>query len=661
MVMMIAAIAIPALAQNSVPPTAVQAAKMPQYASRLGHPLKRVAPPKSQVFAKASRHRGPLDSGDIYDNGPINGNTDAWTINFGFIVSDTFTIANDQTPITGMSFGAWLFPGDTVTSVEVSITSGENGGTSYFDQTVNFTQGSCSNGNGYGFNICTETGSFNGPSLNAGTYWVNLQNASVPSGDPVYWDENSGVGCTGQGCPSLASENSIGSIPSEAFTILGNATTTTTSSTTVYSDYACPKPQPGFHDLHELSPNAEASGLVAGTAGNLYGVFGNGGSYGAGLLYDFVQRAGHWFVSSLYSFMGGSNGSPYLGVIVGPQGVLYGGAGGGIQNCGSNGAYDCGQIYEARPGSTVCATALCSWNESPIYQFTSDTDAWGGTVTAFDSAGNLYGISGGAPWDYGSGAYGWGTVFELSPSAGGWTEKILYSFTGGSDGEDPNSLLVGHDGNLYGTAAGGSNNNCVNGYAPCGVVFQLVPSGSGWTQNVLHSFTDEGDGYSPAGLIQDSRGNLYGFSICDHEPGGCNYNGDFIQYGLVFRLTPSGNNGWSFGVIYNAGWDQRACTNNPWSISSNLVTGLAIDAADHLYAAEGGVLFFCDGGNCNEQVELYCGQIANISSGEVLVTGDADIFGNIASDANGNLYGTTTTCGFGSLQRNTGMIWQYSP
>ena len=113
--LMIVVFATAAFAQNSVPPTAVQAAKMPQYASRLAHPSKRVAPPKSQAFAKASRHRGPLDGGDIYDNGPINGNTDAWTINYGFIVSDTFTISNDQTPITGMSFGAWLFPGDTVT------------------------------------------------------------------------------------------------------------------------------------------------------------------------------------------------------------------------------------------------------------------------------------------------------------------------------------------------------------------------------------------------------------------------------------------------------------------------------------------------------------------------------------------------------------------
>jgi hypothetical protein len=103
---LIIAVAIPGLTQNSVPPTAVQAAKMPQFASRLAHPARRMSPPKSQVFAGASKHRRPLDSNDIYDNGPINGNTDAWTIGFGFMVSDTFTVASDGTNITGMSFGA---------------------------------------------------------------------------------------------------------------------------------------------------------------------------------------------------------------------------------------------------------------------------------------------------------------------------------------------------------------------------------------------------------------------------------------------------------------------------------------------------------------------------------------------------------------------------
>ena len=171
----------------------------------------------------------PAMAQDIYDNGPTNGNTDAWTINFGFIVSDTFNVTNNNTTITGGSFAMWLVPGDTLTSAELSITSSEFGGTSYFDQTVNFTQGACTI-NQYGYNVCNENTSFSGPFLNAGTYWLNLQNASVPSGDPVYWDENSG--------PSRASENSVGSVPSESFTLLSTcvdwpcatSTTTTTSS-----------------------------------------------------------------------------------------------------------------------------------------------------------------------------------------------------------------------------------------------------------------------------------------------------------------------------------------------------------------------------------------------------------------------------------------------
>src|SRR5271163_4218448 len=94
-------------------------------------------------------------------------NTDAWTVNFGFVVSDTFTVGSNNTTITGGSFGMWLFPGDTLTSAELSITSSENGGTSYFDQTVNFTQGSCA-GNSFGYNVCQESTSFAGPNLNAG-------------------------------------------------------------------------------------------------------------------------------------------------------------------------------------------------------------------------------------------------------------------------------------------------------------------------------------------------------------------------------------------------------------------------------------------------------------------------------------------------------------
>ena len=161
----------------------------------------------------------PAMAQTVYTNGAINGSTDAWTINFGFVVSDTFTVASDAS-VTGLTFGAWTFPGDVLLNAGVQITSSEFGGTTFFSGTVNFTQSGCST-NQYGFNVCTETGSFGPVNLAAGTYWLNIDNAVVNNGDPIYWDENSG--------PSSASENSVGTIPSEAFTILGGSTTTTST------------------------------------------------------------------------------------------------------------------------------------------------------------------------------------------------------------------------------------------------------------------------------------------------------------------------------------------------------------------------------------------------------------------------------------------------
>jgi len=164
----------------------------------------------------------PATAQMIYDNGAINGNTNAFTINFGYGVSDSFNVPYSYTgsTITGASFGMWLFPGDTLTSAELSITSLPFGGTQYFDQTVNFTQGRCTS-NQYGFSVCVENTSFLGPYLSQGTYWLSLQNARVPSGDPIYWDENFG--------PSRAKDSSVlpnALMGSEAFTVLGNNSST---------------------------------------------------------------------------------------------------------------------------------------------------------------------------------------------------------------------------------------------------------------------------------------------------------------------------------------------------------------------------------------------------------------------------------------------------
>jgi hypothetical protein len=170
----------------------------------------------------------PATSQVLYDNGPINGTVDAWNINYGIIVSDTFTLSKNST-VTSFNFGVYEFPGDTMTSVDWSITSAENGGMVLGSGTAsgaNLTDEFVST-NQFGFNIHDVTVSGLNLGLSSNTYWLNLANASAPSRDPLYWDENSGVGCDGSGgganCPSLASENEVGTIPSESFTVNGGS------------------------------------------------------------------------------------------------------------------------------------------------------------------------------------------------------------------------------------------------------------------------------------------------------------------------------------------------------------------------------------------------------------------------------------------------------
>src|ERR1017187_3297435 len=119
----------------------------------------------------------------------------------------------------------------------------------------------------------------------------------------------------------------------------------------------------------------------------------------------------------------------------------------------------------------------------------------------FDAAGNLYGTTSDG------GTSNSGTLFELTPAAGGtWTEKVLHSFSGGADGTHPYAgLIFDAAGNLYGTTDLGG----AYGY---GTVFELTPGAGGtWTEKVLHNFNNGTDGQiSYGGLIFDAAGNLYG-------------------------------------------------------------------------------------------------------------------------------------------------------
>lgn len=170
----------------------------------------------------------PASAQVLYDNGPINGTVDAWTINFGFVIGDSFTLLNSST-VGGFNFGAWETAGDVLTSVDWSITSLPVGGMVYGSGTAsgkNLTDQFISlNQYGYDIDMITVTG-LNVPLSFVPTYWLNLQNAVSTGGNPVYWDENSGIGCKGDngmggGCPSEASGGGVGTDPSESFDING--------------------------------------------------------------------------------------------------------------------------------------------------------------------------------------------------------------------------------------------------------------------------------------------------------------------------------------------------------------------------------------------------------------------------------------------------------
>jgi hypothetical protein len=179
----------------------------------------------------------PVSAQVLYDDGPINGTTNAWTINFGLVVTDTFTLLNNST-VGGFNFGLWEYPGDVLTSVDWAITSEALGGTVYGSGTASgssLTDGFIST-NQYGWDIDKITVTGLNVNLAGGkTYWLELQNAVVPSGDPVFWDENSGAGCTGDdgmggGCPSEATCNTCirrQNLPPEAFDMNGTAGGTT--------------------------------------------------------------------------------------------------------------------------------------------------------------------------------------------------------------------------------------------------------------------------------------------------------------------------------------------------------------------------------------------------------------------------------------------------
>jgi len=293
--------------------------------------------------------------------------------------------------------------------------------------------------------------------------------------------------------------------------------------------------------------------LVRDSSGNLYGTTFSGGYQNRTGTAFKVFPSGGKIGMHIFGKVGGDGMNPSAGLVLDKKGNLY-----GTTTAGGSTGY--GVVYRLH---------ITSRKETILHTFTGKRgdgiDGFGPLIR--DGAGNLYGTTfqggtyGGA---CGSFPGGCGIVFKMSPAG---KEKVLYRFTGGTDGANPEAGLVRDAaGNLYGTTTYGGGGACQNGsFTGCGTVFKVDKTGK---ETVLYRFTGGTDGANPfAGLVRDSAGNLYGTTYqggntgCQSQMGGC---------GTVFKVDTTGKE----IVLYSftGGTDGET----PFA-------GLLLDAAGNLY------------------------------------------------------------------------------
>jgi uncharacterized repeat protein (TIGR03803 family) len=239
-----------------------------------------------------------------------------------------------------------------------------------------------------------------------------------------------------------------------------------------------------------IADGTEPSGGVRqGTDGNFYGTTYGGGAFNNDGTFFRITPAGAETV--LYSFgASAADGTePNGGVIQGTDGNFYG-------TTRNGGTFSGGTVYTVTPGGA----------EAVLYSFgissTDGTKPSGGVIQGSD--GNFYGTT------YGGGAFNDGTVYKITP---GGVQSVLYSFgVTYTDGQQPHGLIQGTDGNFYGTtAAGGTNTPNAspgNNYLGAGTFFKITPAG---VETIVYSFgASITDGHTPNNLILGTDGNFYG-------------------------------------------------------------------------------------------------------------------------------------------------------
>ncbi len=263
-------------------------------------------------------------------------------------------------------------------------------------------------------------------------------------------------------------------------------------------------------------------------AGNIYGASAFGGARNDGAVFKLAPGTSGYTESLLYSFPGGSRGIlPEAGVTIDKHDsiygtTMYGGSSAGFCDGG------CGTVYKLTLGKSA-------YSESVIFTFDGlNGDLPYGAVTIDERSGAVFGTT------YWGGTKRVGTFFKLTPNGSYYTERVLHSFKGKSDGFLPEGTpLLEPDGTLYGTAAlGGGGCHGIG----CGVVFELAPSGTQYSFHVVYDFRRPIHGAEPqqTNLLSDESGAIYGAtrsggtetSCTDGGPGGAK------GCGVVFKLAP---------------------------------------------------------------------------------------------------------------------------
>jgi len=301
---------------------------------------------------------------------------------------------------------------------------------------------------------------------------------------------------------------------------------------------------------------ANPTGIIQASDGNFYGTTQSGGPANLGTVFKITPQGAF---TTLHAFAGNEGANPLSAVTQGTDGNFYGTTNGGGANQG-------GTIFKMTPAGGI----------TTMYSFPALTHGWVPSNLIQATDGNFYGTT------YGGGSNGFGTVFKTTPSG---VFTILNSFSGPNVYDPRAGVIQATDGNFYGTTIGNY-----------GAVFKMTPDGAVTTLYLFFSmFTGEG----PAGgLIQGANGNLYGTTMLG------------IEEGTLFELTPSGT--FTQLALFDPGTFAQPQSTLLQASDGNLYGAASSGGA----YGDGGIFRYSFGSNAAPVLPEIWGMAANAASGQ---------------------------------------------